>query len=75
MLPREVDVREVVLAQCLLPSFAVEEDEGREVRQLDPRMEDEGRLHPAVRDEGRSGELRKASALVYGPSSTPTSTA
>jgi hypothetical protein len=62
-------VGRVVGPQRFEPVRVIEEDEGSEVRQLEPLAEDQGRLHPAVGDEGASVELCEGSPGRQGPGS------
>ena len=52
----------VFTSKGLNSSGFVEEDERREIGQLEAVVEDENGLHPAVGDEGIAAELREALA-------------
>jgi hypothetical protein len=56
--------RPVVRTQCREPFCVLQQREGRELGQVEPAVEDQRRLDPAVREEQVATELRQHAVLA-----------
>jgi hypothetical protein len=65
LLAREREVRVEVRPEPVATGVVVQEGERREVRQVEPFLEDQRRLHAPVGDEGAGRELWQGVAVYH----------